>query len=167
MKAIPNYPGYYVTKDGKVWSETGKYKDKQSKFLKTLILPNGYVTISLWKFNKEHRKYVHRLILEVFVSPCPDGMETCHNNGIRMNNRLENLRWDSRSNNRKDAVKHGTMGGEKCYLAKLKEPDVRMIIYIWRTKEFTQVEIAKIYNVSRGCIQNIVNKRTWKHIWRK
>ena len=50
----------------------------------------------------------------------------------------------------------------KC--GKLK--DVRMIVYMWRTKEFTQKEIAKIYKVGQDNVSLIVNKKTWKHIWK-
>lgn len=51
---------------------------------------------------------VHRLVLETFVGPCPDKHEGCHNDGNRTNNALSNLRWDTRSANMRDAVKHGT-----------------------------------------------------------
>ena len=50
--------------------------------------------------------YVHRLVLEAFVGPAPDGMEACHNDGDPTNNRLDNLRWDTRSANNTDAVRH-------------------------------------------------------------
>lgn len=50
----------------------------------------------------------HRAVLEAFVGPCPSGMEACHNNGDPSDNRLVNLRWDTRSNNTLDAVRHGT-----------------------------------------------------------
>lgn len=49
---------------------------------------------------------------------------------------------------------------------KLSEQDVRMVIYIWRTKEFTQAKIAKIFNVSPSTISVIVNGKAFKHIWR-
>lgn len=45
------------------------------------------------------RVFVHRLVLDAFVGPCPDGMEGCHNNGNPADNRVENLRWDTRSAN--------------------------------------------------------------------
>lgn len=50
----------------------------------------------------------HRLVLQAFVGPCPEGMEACHNNGNPADNRLENLRWDTPSSNALDKVKHGT-----------------------------------------------------------
>ena len=57
---------------------------------------------------KHKTKTVHRLVLEAFVGPRPEGMEGCHNDGNTQNNKLENLRWDTRKNNHADSVKHGT-----------------------------------------------------------
>lgn len=56
------------------------------------------------------KEYVqgHRLVLEAFVGPCPDGMECCHNDSDPGNNRVENLRWDTRSSNTLDAVARRT-----------------------------------------------------------
>ena len=78
---------------------------------------------------------------------------------------MKNLRWDTRNNNRQDSIKHGTIIGENHSQNKLKEQDVRMIIYMYRTGEFTQKEIGNIYNVCQGNISAIINKKTWRHIW--
>lgn len=51
---------------------------------------------------------VHRLVLLVFVGPCPDGMEACHGNDVPHDNRVENLRWDTRAANVADSVQNGT-----------------------------------------------------------
>lgn len=51
---------------------------------------------------------VHRLVLIAFVGAPEQGMEACHNNGVRTDNKLENLRWDTRSANQMDRRKHGT-----------------------------------------------------------
>ena len=163
LKRIPEFSAYCISKDGKVWSL------KHKRFLE-LSLRCGYFYANLNKNSKVHQKRVHRLVLETFVGPCPENMECCHNNGTKTDNRLENLRWDTRSNNIKDAVKHGTLvslhqNGETNPAMKLKEKDVRMIVYIYRTGLLLQREIAKIYNVSRSCIAAIVIKRSWKHIW--
>lgn len=51
---------------------------------------------------------VHRAVLLAFVGPPPEGYEACHINGNPADNRLENLRWGTRSDNLRDAVRHGT-----------------------------------------------------------
>ena len=155
VKLISRNPNYGVTKSGKVWSY------RRNQFLKS-YLKYGYPTVSLGRKN-EHR--VHRLVLETYVGPCPEGMEACHNNGNRQDNRLENLRWDTRSNNRYDAVQHGTLCiGEQCNLSKLTKEIVKEIRKIYRKKIKTQQEIANIYNISVGNVSAIINKKSWKHI---
>lgn len=51
---------------------------------------------------------VHRLVLETFVGPRPEGAEACHNNGDKLDNRLTNLRWDTPGANARDKLAHGT-----------------------------------------------------------
>ena len=53
------------------------------------------------------RKLVHVLVLESFIGPCPAGMEACHWDDDPSNNRLANLRWDTRSANTHDRVRNG------------------------------------------------------------
>jgi hypothetical protein len=50
---------------------------------------------------------LHRLILLAFVGEPPPGYECCHNNDDPSDNRLENLRWDTRTQNIQDAIRHG------------------------------------------------------------
>lgn len=159
-KLIPNFPGYFATKDGRIWSEN---RYKKGKFLKP-GLNCGRLTVSLGRNNS---KLVHRLILETFIGPCPAGMETCHYDDNSLNNNLSNLRWDTPINNAKDKKRNGNvLRGEQNGASKLIEQEVRMIIYMWKTKEFSQQEMAKIYNVSRRNVRCIISKKTWKHIWR-
>lgn len=80
---------------------------------------------------------VHRLVLEAFVGPAPEGMEGCHNNGDPWDNRLENLRWDTHQANMADAAAHGTFvlpphrtgsthsRGERNVRAKISEAQAR------------------------------------------
>lgn len=164
MKQIPNYPGYKITKDGRVWS------DKTQRWLKPWIDLGGYPMVSLRKGGKTFNRYIHRLALKTFVGPCPQEMECCHGDGNRLNCNLNNLRWGTKSENRKDAIKHGTHKnpvnpGEANPRAILSDQDVRIIIYIYRTGIMIMAEIAKLYGVSSSAISMITNKRNWKHLW--
>lgn len=62
-------------------------------------LAKGYPSVSL---GASRKACVHTLVLLAFVGPRPDGMECCHWNGDPTDNRLQNLRWDTSSNNKKD-----------------------------------------------------------------
>jgi hypothetical protein len=105
-----------------VTGAAGRYKVSSLGRVKSLVAPGGEKILSPGKHKKTgHRMvllapvpgerkmlYVARLVLEAFVGPCPDGMEGCHNDGDNSNNHLDNLRWDTRSANRLDSVRHGT-----------------------------------------------------------
>lgn len=51
-------------------------------------------------------RLIHRLVLEAFVGPCPEGMEACHGMNGFLDNSVSNLRWDTRSENMKDKKRH-------------------------------------------------------------
>ncbi|WP_081343772.1 NUMOD4 motif-containing HNH endonuclease [Mycobacteroides chelonae] len=68
---------------------------------------SGRPSVSLTKRNRQANRMVHSLVLEAFKGPRPTGLEACHANGDRTDNRLANLRWDTRSANQLDAVRLG------------------------------------------------------------
>lgn len=57
---------------------------------------------------KRRQQYVHRVVLEAFVGPCPPGMQCRHLNGVADDNRLVNLVWGTASEDNYDRVRHGT-----------------------------------------------------------
>lgn len=69
--------------------------------------PNGYPTVKLSKNGIKKTHLVHQLMLTSFVGPRPPGMESCHQNDVSTDNRIENLRWDTHSQNMVDVVKNG------------------------------------------------------------
>lgn len=88
-------------------------------------------------------------------------MECCHWDGDHANNRLENLRWDTREANRADARRHGTTArGESCRQSSLTEDDVRRI----RASSSTQKELAREFGVSGPTISHIRSGKTWRHV---
>jgi hypothetical protein len=67
----------------------------------------GYPHLSLHSDGVRRTTLVHLLVLEAFAGPCPEGMEACHANDIANDNRLKNLRWDTRSENMREQVRNG------------------------------------------------------------
>lgn len=63
----------------------------------------GHLRVDL----KDRRPYVHQLVAEVFIGPCPDGQEVRHLNGDPADNRVENLAYGTRSENLRDSVRLG------------------------------------------------------------
>src|SRR5699024_9639299 len=69
--------------------------------------PDGRVSVNLFRDNIGYTRRVHRLVMEAFVGPCPEGMEVCHWNDNASDNRLSNLRYDTRSANTMDMIRNG------------------------------------------------------------
>ena len=109
---------------------------------------------------------VHRLVLMAFIGPEPAGCECCHNNGIRDDNRLENLRWDTSAGNQHDRVKHGTAPsnpGERNGMARLDEKRIR-VIRILCGAGFDQRAVAEMFKCRQPAISRIASGKRWGHV---
>jgi hypothetical protein len=131
------------------------------KTLKSFIHMNGYPTVNLTTSTKRKQSSVHRLVAEAFLGRCPDGMECCHNNGNPKDATLENLRWDTVSNNHSDKKNHGTWGGgQNSASAKLNEQQAKNVKYSKKPLSY----FAEKYNMSIGGLSKIRYGESWKHI---
>lgn len=161
-KTIEDHPDYNVSDIGNVCS----FKGNTPRILKPGLNSGGYLHVRLFHNKKSKTCKIHTLVLEAFEGPCPKGMEGCHENGIRHDNRKVNLRWDTHKNNEADKVKHGTNIvpiGSKHYRAKLKESDIPKIRGLYRDG-LTELSLAKKFDVARGTIGDILHGRTWGHV---
>jgi len=87
-------PGYWV-------SDEGQIRNKHGRILRGVTYPNGYRGVKFGRAGKTH--LIHRLVLRAFVGPAKDGEDANHKNGVRSDNRVENLEWVSHSDNIKHA----------------------------------------------------------------
>lgn len=162
---ICKYPlkfNYYVTDDGRIWSE------RSQKYMSMRPDKDGYLKVALISSEvpegKRHRYSVHRLVLENF-NPV-EGMEKLqvnHKDGNKKNNRLENLEWTTCQENIAHAIKNN-LRAEINGSAKLNKEDVLEIIKLLLSKKYTNVEIAKLYKVDEETIGRIKRKQSWKKL---
>ena len=144
LKAIPGREGAYeASTDGEIRSvdrvvpsrarSRGRkgFQHWKGKTLSSSIAKNEYRVVVLSRGSgRGVCSYVHRLVALTFMGPCPDGLEVCHNNGVRVDCNVENLRYDTRSANSRDRIIHGTVNvlrGEDSPIARLDERKVRWI----------------------------------------
>lgn len=69
---------------------------------------SGHLHVVLSRAGRVCTRQVHRLVLEAFTGPCPEGQECRHLNGDPADNRHVNLCWGTRSENVQDMIRHGT-----------------------------------------------------------
>ena len=115
-KPVVGWEGLYEVSDlGRVWSleRTVTFKDGRTRtwnaaMRKPQVRPSGHLAVMLHRGGKRGKGYgIHQLVMAAFVGPCPAGMEVCHNNGDPTDNRLENLRYDTRAANIRDCIDQG------------------------------------------------------------
>lgn len=170
---IPGYPGYRVGSDGTVWSKHSRFghgSREEWRPLKQTLKSNGYFVVGLRKESEQRMRgkvdvlYVHRLVLRIFVGPCPKGMEVLHGDGDSKNNRIENLRYGTRQENVDDCLRHGTRPkGSRSGSSRLHEEDIPIIRKLHR-RGFTMKKIANFYEVGDETIRAIILGRTWSHV---
>lgn len=166
-RPIPGWPGYEASDDGEVrsWLKVGFAPAPAApRVLRTTVDQDGYRRMHLHRDGKRRSRKVASLVLETFVGPRPSRLDACHNDGVRSNDVLLNLRWDTRKSNLADREQHGTVNrGERNGHASLDEAVVRDIKRRLALRE-PQSSIA----ASVGCAQSTVSKinlgARWAHV---
>lgn len=164
-RLIDGFPAYAVGNDGSIWSRFisghGMVGNvwKNRKFR---ITPDGYSRIGLKNGDIRVERGVHRLVLQAFVGHCPPGQECRHLNGIKSDNRLENLAWGTKLENQNDKRLHGTIAmGESHGMAILDESHIREIRRL-RSTGMTFQSIGLRFGISKQHTIRIVKGKSWK-----
>lgn len=134
------------------------------RILKPGLHPKGYHGVVLSGRGKRASVLIHKLVLEAFVSPRPDGLEARHLDGDPTNNRLSNLIWGTSSENELDKRRHGTsQQGARNAMNKLTEEQVREIISRYANGE-SQRALAVTFGIRQPQVSRIVTGQRWGHL---
>jgi len=167
-KPIPGFPGYEVTKDGRVFSNSRfswNGKRIKERWLSLYIDSYGRPMVTLYKKGTGYVKRVCLLVLEIWERPRIGDEQCRHLDGNPANNRLENLCWGTKSENERDKIRHGTSNrGERHGMSKIKESDVHIILYLRRKAKFTYKQIAFHFDISWGAVRAVCLGYRWGHI---
>lgn len=108
---VPGYEGYYEV------STLGNVKSLHARILKQypgglilspVINTHGYPSVNLYLAGKPTTFGIHVLVALAFIGQRPKGQDVCHNDGGKLHCVLSNLRYDTKSENMNDRVRHGT-----------------------------------------------------------
>jgi hypothetical protein len=113
MKEIKDFPGYYITICGKVWSapKRGSSRNKNGMWLKPLkqICKDGsyYLKVCLYKNKEQKSMRLNRLVAEAYIPNHDNKPEVNHKDGNKLNNAVLNLEWNTSGENQRHAWKSG------------------------------------------------------------
>lgn len=164
-KSVPGACGYYEISDhGRVRSLPrdvhirGGYRRTKTRILKLCRRDDGYLSVILHKDGELVRWFVHRMVLAAFVGPCPIGEQVAHNNGLKDDNRLINLRYATPKDNQRDRISHGTHGaGERHSGRKLSRCDVDTIR--------GSIEKGRVLAVRYGVHESVISRIRCGKLW--
>lgn len=149
---------------GKNAADGTLYKER---ILKNNIGGHGYLRVNLWKDNKCKMVKVHTLVCLAFI-PNPEGKKDInHKNGIKSDNRVSNLEWNTRSENLSHAYRIGLktpswkdkFGSDHCRS--------KQVVQIGKSGNIIQIyvsirEAAKSTGINFSCISAVCNNKNQK-----
>lgn len=169
---VKEFPDYEISNLGRVKSKSrlvnhfcGGKRLKKEK----ILIPNenriGYSYVTLCRFDEDvyvqKAKTIHRLVAIAFIPNPENKPEVNHKDGIKTNNNVDNLEWNTSKENIKHAVKNKlrvAKRGSSVKHSKIKEEDVIFI----RSSSLKLTELASMYGISFQSVSDVKNRRTWK-----
>lgn len=184
---IPGFDGRYgITDDGRIWIYPrarlcphcggAVYQRHRGIWLKPDAPVHGYARATLQKIDGKKRHYsVHRLVAMTWI-PNPNRLPIInHINGVKHDNRAENLEWCDQSHNRRHAHAMGLIAKDTPQRRAIRQKTMRKVGLLNRKLTREQAEevralrssglswsaLARRFNLNSRTIRSIVNGRTY------
>lgn len=152
-REVAAYPGYWVHRTGRVWSDlVGRIiKGSERGRYRSIKFPNG------------KHCFIHRLVCEAFHGPSAPGLEVRHLDGNRYNNAANNLAWGTKRENEEDRLRHGqTPRAEKNPNAKLTQAQVEQMRIIRNDTGASYRELGRQFGVNNATALRAIKGESWK-----
>ena len=166
-KSVPSLKNYYEASNlGRVRRHKPGKATHIGRICRLLTWKEGYKTANVSVHGKWTYKLVHRLVMEAFEGPCPEGYQVNHKDGIQGHNWYKNLEYVTPKQNVRHCIANGrfpSRAGEHNGRAKLTEHGVRKIRHL-RKRGWSVHRIAKKIGVGDHLVYWVLEGKTWKHV---
>jgi hypothetical protein len=171
-KSVKGYEGFYeVSNLGRVRTIAriaiglSKLKNPRktpvkAKIKKSRINQSGYVTVALVRNNVSAVTYLHRIIATAFISN-PKGYKIInHKNGIKSDNRIENLEWCTSGYNNQHAINTRLRKPARAQIDEKMAYKIREM----RSQKLTYEKIGELVGISKASIGAFLRGTNYKYL---
>jgi HNH endonuclease/NUMOD4 motif len=149
-------------------SGTGRVRScRRGKLLALVRNRRGYMQCNLYPGGGRVKNVLHhRLVARAFLGAVPPGWQVNHKNGVKNDNRVENVELVTRAQNLQHARDRGLFRpqkGEANIRAKLTDEQVREIRRL-RAQRVTAREVAERFGVTERTVFAIQHRKSWTHL---
>ena len=169
-REIDGCPAYEVSDEGRVrsyWTREGcsptgyRAQETPRRVMKSSYSSSGYADVNLYNGAGTAKRYrVSALVMAAFVGPRPHGMLVCHNNNLRHDDRLENLRYDTNAGNMADKSEGARRAGAR----KLTDQQVIDIRVKHCVDGVPGRQLAREYGLSSTTPVGVYSGKTYAHL---
>lgn len=166
-KLIAEFGKYRICSDGTVIGQSGKV-------LKLHKGTGGYLQLNAWTNGKQKTYLVHRLVAELFIHNPENKPEVNHKDGDKLNNRVGNLEWVTRSENIVHGIDSGLIPSPWEGKSGEAHPTSKAVLQLDAAGNLMNVygsarEAARLSGVNYGTISNVLigkGKTAGGFIWK-
>lgn len=154
---IPDTNSYFVDKEGNIYSKISG----EIKTLSQIGDGGGYLTVRIKKRGVCKRYKVHRLIAETFLPNFHSSPQVNHKNGVKTDNRVENLEMCTAQDNIKHAIAFGLsnprLSAQHCEITFEIAEQIRQ-------SSLDARQAAEYFGISRRTIYDVRAYKTWNRV---
>jgi hypothetical protein len=134
--------------------------------LKKIKNDHNYFQVNLSKNGKVYTRLIHRIVAIAFIPNPKNKPHINHIDNNTQNNIVSNLEWCTPSENRKHCIKQNRHKGQHKWElntnSKITIEDAKKIRLLYKTGNYSQKELGKLYKLDQTTIWALVNNKTWK-----
>lgn len=143
---VDGFPGYYLSKSGKLWRHVGTKWIRCKEYLS----PKGYLHVNL----NGPIKRLNRLVAKTYL-PNPHNLPVVmHLDNNKLNNSITNLKWGTYKENSQQMMREGRNKGQ--YVSKLSSEQQLEVVRLYDTGNYTLKELSIKFNC--GNMSRIVRR---------